>query len=170
MAGKTSTGKRNAARRPAGKKKSAKRTTPRARIPRLRARHQPESLRLRGIMPSMTVSDLAASLSWYRDIVGFVVAEEMTSNGALAAVRLQAGACQVLLGQDDFAKGRDRRKGVAIRLYCVTAQDVDRLASDIERRGGVVTQQPTDQPWGARDFSLTDPDGFNLTISNWAGE
>jgi uncharacterized glyoxalase superfamily protein PhnB len=118
----------------------------------------------------MTVSSLAASLRWYRDIVGFVVAEEITSDGTLVAVRLQAGGCQVLLGQDDFAKGRDRQKGVAIRLYCVTAQDVDRLASDIEQRGGVLAQKPADQPWGARDFSLTDPDGFLLSISNWAGE
>jgi uncharacterized glyoxalase superfamily protein PhnB len=167
----TSTRKGTAARRPAAKKKkAAKPAKGRARAAGFRSRRQPESLRLRAIMPSMTVTDLAASVRWYRDVVGFVVAEEMSSNGKVAAVRLRAGTCQLLLGQDDFAKGRDRQKGVAIRLYCTTTQEVDRLASDIERRGGVLAQKPTDQPWGARDFSLTDPDGFKLSISNWQRE
>ena len=32
-------------------------------------------------------------------------------------------------------------------------------------RGGMLDQPPTDQPWGMRDFSLTDPDGFKITIA-----
>jgi len=31
-------------------------------------------------------------------------------------------------------------------------------------RGGTLDQPPTDQEWGMRDFSLTDPDGFKITI------
>jgi len=28
----------------------------------------------------------------------------------------------------------------------------------------------TDQPWGARDFAVSDPDGFKITISSGTGE
>jgi uncharacterized glyoxalase superfamily protein PhnB len=79
---------------------------------------------------------------------------------------MQAGAVQLMLGQDDFEKGRDRVKGAALRFYCQTNQDIDALANAIRERGGKLTQEPTDQPWGRRDFALVDPDGFNISISS----
>ncbi len=116
-------------------------------------------------MPSLTVNDVAASLAWYRDVLGFIVAEEIRREDRLVAVRLQAGTVEVLLGQDDFAKGRDRKKGVGLRLYGVTGQDIDQLAAAVKERGGELVQEPQDQPWGTRDFAVVDPDGFQISIS-----
>jgi uncharacterized glyoxalase superfamily protein PhnB len=128
-------------------------------------RKKPETLRLRAVMPAITASDLQASVAWYRDVLGFTVAEEYERDGKVMGVRLRAGTVDVLLAQDDFAKGRDRQKGVALRLYCITAQDVDQLAAAVKERGGKLAQEPTDQPWGTRDFALVDPDGFILSIT-----
>ncbi len=131
----------------------------------MQARKQPETLRIKAVMPSLTVDDVEASGAWYRDVVGFTVAEEMRSEGRLTGVVLKAGDAALLLAQDDFKKGRDRDKGVGFRLYCTTRQDVDRLAAEIVERGGELSHPPTDQPWGARDFALVDPDGFAISIS-----
>ena len=128
-------------------------------------RKQPETLRLRTMMPAITASDLQASLAWYRDVLGFTVAENYERDGRLMGVRLMAGHVQILLSQDDFAKGRDRQKGAGLRLFCTTGQDVNQLAADIKERGGQLAHEPTDQPWGARDFGVVDPDGFNISIS-----
>ncbi|MFY9822830.1 MAG: VOC family protein [Thermoanaerobaculia bacterium] len=131
----------------------------------MKDRQQPETLRLRALMPALTVNDLATSLAWYRDVLGFIVAEEIRHEDRLVAVRLKAGSVEFLLGQDDFAKGRDRAKGVALRLYCITGQDVDQLAAAIQSRGGKLAQEPKDQPWGTRDFAVVDPDGFLISIT-----
>jgi uncharacterized glyoxalase superfamily protein PhnB len=131
----------------------------------MKDRKQPETLRLRAMMPGITASDLQASLAWYRDILGFTVAEEFKQDDRVMGVRLMAGSVQIMLGQDDFAKGRDRQKGAGLRFYCTTAQDVDQLAAAIKERGGQLTHEPTDQPWGTRDFGVVDPDGFNISIS-----
>lgn len=131
----------------------------------MKDRQQPETLRLRALMPALTVNDLAASLAWYRDVLGFIVAEEIRHEDRLVAVRLKAGSVEFLLGQDDFAKGRDRAKGVAFRLYCITGQDVDQLAAAIQSRGGKLAQEPRDEPWGTRDFAVVDPDGFLISIT-----
>lgn len=133
-------------------------------------RKQPETLRLKAVMPALTVDDVETSVAWYRDVVGFTVAEEMRHEGKLAGAVLQAGEMRFLLGQDDFQKGRDRSKGVGFRIYCSTHQDIDTLAAEIQARGGVLAQEPTDQPWGARDFAVTDPDGFKISISTGLGE
>lgn len=132
----------------------------------MRERKQPETLRLRSISPSITASDLDASLRFYRDVLGCVVAEEMKDGERLLGVSLRAGAVEIFLGQDDFAKGRDRVKGLGFRLYATTSQDVDELARAIEARGGTLRDQPTDRPWGTRDFAVTDPDGFVISISS----
>ncbi len=130
-----------------------------------RRKRTPETLRLRHVMPALTVNDLQASIAWYRDVLGVIVAEEFKRDDQVMGVRLRAGTVELLLGQDDFAKGRDRQKGAALRFYCVTAQDVDHLAAEIKKRGGQLTQEPTDQPWGTRDFAVVDPDGFNISIT-----
>jgi len=136
----------------------------------MKDRKQPETLRLKSVMPALTVNDAAASLAWYRDVAGFFVVDEMKdAGGNLTGALLRAGDVGFRLAQDDFKKGRDRRKGVGLRLYCETRQDVDRLAAEIEARGGTLAQPPTDQPWGARDFAIVDPDGFAISISTAVG-
>jgi uncharacterized glyoxalase superfamily protein PhnB len=124
-----------------------------------------ETLRLRSVMPSLTVNDLQASVAWYRDVLGFVLAEEYKWDGKVMGARMVADSVEILLGQDDFGKGKDRVKGAGLRLYCVTAQDIDALAAGIRERGGKLSQEPTDQPWGTRDLAIVDPDGFILSIT-----
>jgi uncharacterized glyoxalase superfamily protein PhnB len=42
--------------------------------------------------------------------------------------------------------------------------DVDALAGRAKAAGVPLTEEPKDEPWGARTFSLDDPDGYHLTI------
>jgi predicted enzyme related to lactoylglutathione lyase len=77
---------------------------------------------------------------------------------------LKAGVCELGLSQDDWAKGRNRKKGEGIRISCQTVQDIDTLAARIKATGGRLTEEPTDTPWGTRSLSVDDPDGFHLTI------
>ncbi len=128
------------------------------------ARAGAETLKMSSASPGFTVNDLEKSLAWYRDVLGFVVEERWEQEGKLMGVQLQAGNVSFMIGQDDWKKGRDRKKGVGFRLYCTTTQDVDVLAERIVARGAKLDQQPRDQPWGVRDFALTDPDGFKITI------
>ena len=131
----------------------------------MQARKKPETLRLRAVMPTLTVGDMSTSIAWYRDVLGFIVVNEMTHEDKLVGAVIKAGNAEFLLGQDDWAKGRDRHKGAGLRLYCTTVQDIDQLAADIVARGGTLAYEPTDQPWGARDFGVVDPDGFEISLS-----
>ena len=139
----------------------SQRSAPRAAHPE---RQQPESLRLRSIMPSFTVNDIQRSVAWYQDGLGFFVSERWEDGGKLKGVMLKAGSCQLGLAQDDFAKGRDRRKGEGFRIWCDTAQDVDGIAARLRAFGGSIVEEPGDH-WDAYSFTAQDPDGFKITIS-----
>src|SRR5258708_36160807 len=141
-----------AARRPARRASKA----PRARTP--------QGLTLSSVAPSFTVNDVEKSIAWYRDVLGLVGKDRWEHEGKLMGVEMKAGGVTFMLGQDDWKKGRDRVKGEGFRLYCQTSQDVDRLAAQIEARGATLLQAPRDESWGARLFTVEDPDGFKVTI------
>ena len=116
--------------------------------------------------PSFTVNDLEKSLAWYRDVLGMALEESWKDDsGKLTGVSLKAGDVSFYIGQDDWKKGRDRQKGEGFRIFCMTKANVDDLAKKIEAKGGRLDHPPTDQSWGVRDISLTDPDGFKITIA-----
>lgn len=145
--------------------KSAARRPKKAAPKKRRAAVAKPGWNLDGVAPGITVNDLEKSLAWYRDVVGFRLEEPFTRDGKMVGGQLTAGNVTFLLGQDDWQKGRDRKKGVGFRLYLMMTGDIDAMAKGIVARGGVLDQPPTDQPWGMRDFSMTDPDGFKITFA-----
>jgi uncharacterized glyoxalase superfamily protein PhnB len=153
--------RRKPSRAVATRKSRSRRTVPRSSR---RARQKPETLRLRSFTPGLTANDLERSMSFYTGALGFVVSERWTQDGRLLGVMLKAGRCELGLSQDDWAKGRERSKGVAVRIWCETVQDVDALAGRVKAAGYALTEEPHDQQWGGRAFSVDDPDGFHLTV------
>lgn len=128
-------------------------------------RAEPQSFRARALQASLTVKDLAASLAWYRDVVGFTVDREHEREGEVVAVSLKAGDVRILLNQDNGALGWDRVKGQGLSLNFTTVQDIDAIAARIVGGGGTLETEPADMPWGARMFRVLDPDGFKLVFS-----
>jgi uncharacterized glyoxalase superfamily protein PhnB len=128
-------------------------------------RNQPESFRARALSVSLTAKDIQKSMAWYRDVMGFTVHQQYEREGTLRAVSLKAGAVQILITQDDGAKGLDRVKGEGFSIQLTTAQNVDEIAARIKALGGILESEPADA-WGARVFRLQDPDGFKLVISS----
>jgi len=128
-----------------------------------RQRHQPETLRLRDLSAGLTVDDLEKSIRFYTKALGFAIKQRWERDGKLTGVMLVAGACELAISQDDWAKGRGRAKGVGLRIYAGTAQDLDALAARIRTHGGEAVG-PKDESWGARTVSVRDPDGFLLTV------
>ena len=158
--------KRKATRKAVRKKRPAARKKAAARMVDRRSKAKTPTLRLRSATPGFTVNDLQRSLEFYRDVLGFHAGEPWMHDGKMMGIEMKAGAVAFYLGQDDFKKGRDRVKGVGTRIYCSTADSVDDLAARIKARGGVLDHEPITQPWGTRDFGITDPDGFKITIAN----
>jgi catechol 2,3-dioxygenase-like lactoylglutathione lyase family enzyme len=154
-----------AAKKPTKTTRAKKTASRKATVVSIKSRDVSAPLALRSASPSFTVSDLDKSVAWYRDVLGFGVEETWKDDGKVVGVSLRAGDVSFMIGQDDWKKGRDRKKGEGFRIYCETKKNVDDLAKRIEAKGGRLDSGPTDQPWGVRDISLTDPDGFKITIA-----
>jgi uncharacterized glyoxalase superfamily protein PhnB len=115
---------------------------------------------------SLTCNDVQKSIHFYTNGLGFEIVHKMEDEGKIQYVALKAGNSQIGLGQDDFKKGKDRKKGVGLRIWLNTTQDVTAIAARATAAGIKLDAEPAKLPWGPMAFAVTDPDGFLLTISN----
>ena len=105
-----------------------------------------EALRVTSFTPSLTVDDLKKSIAFY-EALGFTVGEKWEDNGALIGVMLGAGKTQIGLSQDDWKKGRDRKKGIGVRLFLATTQNIDDIAARAKSAGITLVSEPHDTEW-----------------------
>ena len=124
-----------------------------------------EALQISTIAPNLTADDLHKSIKFY-EALGFVVDERWEDKGTLLGVTMRAGKNQIGLSQDDWKRGRDRKKGVGMRLLVSTTQNVDDIAKRAKNAGITLTTEPHDTEWKSRAFDVADPSGFLLTIAS----
>jgi predicted enzyme related to lactoylglutathione lyase len=101
--------------------------------------------------PVLHVSDVVATAAFYRDVLGFIwdfgdesYAVVWRDNSAIHFVR------------DDASP-----KGVHLFQW---VKDVDAYYKEIVDRGADVAKEPTDQPYGIREFGLSDVNGVSIVF------
>ena len=119
----------------------------------------------KSILTGLTVDDLGKSLAFY-EALGFSVTQRWEQEGKLMSVMLRAGELELGLNQDDWKKGRNRQKGIGTRLNIETKQNIDEIAARVKAAGFALDMEPFDTQWKTRQFELTDPSGFKLTVSS----
>lgn len=120
-------------------------------------------------MPSfatLAVRDVGESTRWYQEALGFqcvFVMPGADGKGALAHMRWTRYADLLLVAEREPVTGP---KGIGIGLsYQVTEGTVDAIAGRARAHGAKLVREPGDRPWNARDFTVADPDGFQITFT-----
>ena len=123
-----------------------------------------EAVQINAFIPTLTVDDLQKSIAFY-EALGFAIDERWEDKGTLLGVMMRAGTTQIGLNQDDWKKGRDRTKGIGVRLsISTTPGHVDEIAKRARNAGITLKSEPHDTEWKSRAFEVADPSGFLLTI------
>ena len=109
--------------------------------------------------PSLAVADVVAAAEFYATRLGFFTAFTWGEPPTMAGVNL--GDVQIFLEQ-----GTPSPKGLSV--YFVVG-DADELYQFHRANGVEILQVPGDRPWGLRDFSVRDLDGYALTFGHRLG-
>jgi lactoylglutathione lyase len=116
--------------------------------------------------------DLGASLSFYRDLLGFEETYRFPEGDDAEFVALSlggsAGAGMALAAVTDGQTGAHGqtirpRAGRQFEL-CVYTDDVDRAIDGLRSRNVPVLAEPVDQPWGERMAYVADPSGNPVMV------
>ena len=119
--------------------------------------------------------DPDASLTFYRDTLGFEVRNQVEYGGMhwnTVGPPDQPDVNIVLHppGADPGVTDEERRtiaemmaKGTYASIM-LASKDLDGTFERLEASGAEIVQEPTDQPWGARDCAVRDPAGNMIRI------
>ena len=104
------------------------------------------------IMPELPLSDVAAGIAYFRDILGFGINYQQHDIGVM-----DRDDVRVLL----IAR-TDRHTGIGSTYVYV--RDADALHAELRSSGALVQGEPVSHPWGLRDFRVLDPEGNQITF------
>jgi catechol 2,3-dioxygenase-like lactoylglutathione lyase family enzyme len=121
----------------------------------------------------ISVHDPDAALEFYRDALGLEVRADVASDGfRWVTVGAPGQELNVVLSQPHG--GRSQTEGDAL-LSLVTqgslqaaifsSDDLEATFEKVRASGAEVLQEPTSQPWGARDCAFRDPSGNLVRIA-----
>ena len=106
----------------------------------------------------LAVRDLEASTRYYKEALGFSE-EPIDADGWRFLVR---DGFRVMLGECPNERPASELGDHSYFAYW-TVEDVDGFYREIVARGALVTSEPTNKPWGLREFGLRTPDGHRMT-------
>jgi catechol 2,3-dioxygenase-like lactoylglutathione lyase family enzyme len=110
-----------------------------------------------GAATVFVVSDLAKSIGYYRDVLGFTVTFQYGKPTFYACLCRDEVALHLLAANETKQLPGDG--GI-----CVFVKDVDALQAELAAPGAKVIKAPQNYDYGMRDFDVADLDGNQLTF------
>ena len=117
------------------------------------------------LIPSLGVSDIERSVAFYREIFGFKVEDWYKTEGRMTWCWLKAGGAELMLQQ--LSADQQIRLNPAIGhswVVYIRPDDIDAAHARLKQAGFSLSELVTTS-YGAREFFLTDPDGYELWLS-----
>lgn len=124
--------------------------------------------RFTSVTPNLVCRDLATSLAFYRDVLGFTISMSVPDAPPYVFVGLERDGVPVFLNDvkaasEDFPSMASTPPGGTATLFFIVT-DVDALHAVVAPKAPVVMPIKT-QFYGMREFAVADPDGHIITFA-----
>lgn len=116
----------------------------------------------------ITPADFEASLTFYRDKLGWSILESWGGKGHGRGVLLSGGGMKVLLAEKNAPGAADQGLGSTRPNVHLDIHDID-ARFGLLGQGPHVVRAPEDTPWGTRWFVVRDPDGNLIAFEELHG-
>lgn len=107
---------------------------------------------LLSMRPNLPVRDVSAAVAFYCDVLGFGVTTQF-EDGSFAL--LHGGGAELAIVRETLPSPQ------GAYLY---VRGVEAVLARCEAAGAKIVYPLTDEPWGLRNFVVTDPDGNRIAI------
>ena len=105
-----------------------------------------------GAVPILNVKDLAASIDYYVNKLGFKINWEWESFSSVSRGKVSIFLCQGAQGQ----------QGMWMSIFM---KDVDTLYEEYKQSGAIIIEPPMNFPWEHREMLIGDLDGHRLRMT-----
>jgi catechol 2,3-dioxygenase-like lactoylglutathione lyase family enzyme len=123
---------------------------------------------LKKLTPNLIVADVARSIGFYRDVLGFSVQSTVPEASPYVFAIVKSGAVEIFLNapgpaEDEYPALKGRPIGGTLTLF-IEVEDI--RASHDELKDLVQVVMPLETKWyGVTEFAFLDPDGYIVTFA-----
>jgi len=117
---------------------------------------------LTGSMPILVAADVSATADFYVKVLGFTPGWLWGDPPTVGAVAW--GMVSVMFSQISELVGK-----VEGHQHWFDVEDVDTLYASHLERGAMIVSEIEDKPWGRREYTVRDPNGYHLRFAGFIG-
>jgi len=118
------------------------------------------------ISPTLAVRNMKQTIQFYRDSLGFKMGMAFPdADNPEYADLPKDGMVIMFVPAKDIGIGAKEKLGIGVNLYMQIDGDIDEYYSEVRNKGVNVVVDIKDEPFGIRDFTVEDIDGYKLTFN-----
>ena len=118
------------------------------------------------ISPTLAVWNMKETIRFYRDSLGFKIGLAFPDASNPEYVDLSKdGMGLMFLPAENLGISREEKLGIGVNLYLQIDGDIDEYYDELKKKGVKIVVDIKDEPYGIRDFTVEDIDGYKLTFN-----
>jgi uncharacterized glyoxalase superfamily protein PhnB len=118
------------------------------------------------ISPTLAIRNMKQTIQFYRDSLGFKMGMAFPdADNPEYADLSKDGMVVMLVPAKNVGIGSKQRLGIGVNLYMQIDGDIDEYCNELKNKGVKVVVDIKDEPFGIRDFTVEDINGYRLTFN-----
>ena len=118
------------------------------------------------ISPTLAVRNMKQTIEFYKNSLGFKMGMAFPdADNPEYADLSKDGMVVMFIPTGNVGIGAKEKLGVGVNLYMQINGDIDEYYSELKNKGVKIIVDIKDQPYGIRDFTVEDIDGYKLTFN-----
>ena len=118
------------------------------------------------ISPALAARNMKETIEFYQKSLGFKLGMAFPdANNPEYADLTKDGMVLMLIPTKNLGIGSAEKLGTGVNLYMEIDGDIDEYYEELKKRGVRIAVEIKDEPYGVRDFTVEDVDGYRLTFN-----
>jgi uncharacterized glyoxalase superfamily protein PhnB len=118
------------------------------------------------LSPTLEVRDMKQTMEFYTKSLGFKMGMAFPDANNPEYVDLSKdGMVLMFVPAANLGIGSEEKLGTGVNLYLQIDGDIDEYYAELKKRGVRIAVDIKDEPYGIRDFTVEDVDGYRLTFN-----
>ena len=118
------------------------------------------------ISPLLAVRNMKETIEFYKNSLGFSLGMCFPdANNPEYADLSRDGMVLMVIPAEDHGIGTEEKLGIGVYLYMAIDGDIDEYYEELKKKGVKIAIDIKDEPYGVRDFTVEDVDGYKLVFN-----
>ncbi len=118
------------------------------------------------ISPALAVRNMIQTIQFYRDSLGFRMGMTFpNADNPEYADLSKDGMVLMFIPAENIGINGDEKLGMGVNLYMQIDGNIDKYYNELKDKNVKIVVDIKDEPYGVRDFTVEDMDGYKLTFN-----